>query len=72
MNVFQCAFIYHMIESLEYACFLVIIVHVIKYFLLCVLIILKGIGKRKKSRGGIEGGIPRPVGGWGELHRALE
>jgi hypothetical protein len=32
------------------------------------LLILKGIGKRKKSKGGIEGGVPRPVGGRGVLH----
>jgi hypothetical protein len=67
MNVFRCVFIYRMIESLEYACLLVIVVHVIKSFLLCILIILKGIGKRKKSRGGLEGGVPRPVGGQGVL-----
>ena len=27
------------------------------------LLILKGIGKRKKSKGGLKGSIPRPVGG---------
>jgi hypothetical protein len=32
MNVFRCVFIYHLIESLEYACLLVIVVHVIKSF----------------------------------------
>jgi hypothetical protein len=31
MNVFHCVFIYRLIESLEYACLLVIIVHIIKY-----------------------------------------
>jgi hypothetical protein len=39
-------------------------VHVAKSFLLCILIFKKGIGKRKKSKGGLEGSIPRPVGGW--------
>jgi hypothetical protein len=41
MNVFRCVFIYHLIESLEYACLLVIHVHVIRYFLLSILINLK-------------------------------
>jgi hypothetical protein len=41
MNVFRCVFIYHLIKSLEYACLLVIVVHVIRYFLLCILINLK-------------------------------
>jgi hypothetical protein len=68
MNVFHCVFIYRLIESLEYACLLFITVHVIKYFLLCVHINLKGIDKRTKPKGGLEGGIPRPVGGRGVLH----
>jgi hypothetical protein len=29
------------------------------------LLIKEGIGKRKKSKGGLEGSMPRPVGGWG-------
>jgi hypothetical protein len=37
----RCVFIYRLIESLEYACLLVIVVHVVRYFLLCVLINLK-------------------------------
>jgi hypothetical protein len=37
----RCVFIYRLIESLEYACLLVIVVHVIRYFLLCILINLK-------------------------------
>jgi hypothetical protein len=41
MNVFHCVFIYHLIKSLEYACLLVIVVHVIRSFLLCILINLK-------------------------------
>jgi hypothetical protein len=63
MNVFGCVYIYRLIKYLEYACLLVIVVHVVKYFLLCILINLKGIGKRKKSQGGLEGGVPWPVGG---------
>jgi hypothetical protein len=42
---------------------LVIVVHVIRYFLLCIFINLKGIGKRKKFKGGLAGSIPRIVGG---------
>jgi hypothetical protein len=41
MNVFRCVFIYCLIESLEYACLLVIVMHVVRYFLLCILINLK-------------------------------
>jgi hypothetical protein len=68
MNVFHCVFIYHLIESLEYVCLMVIVVHVIKSFILCILIDLKGYqSKRKKSKGEIEGCVPRPVGGWGVL-----
>jgi hypothetical protein len=33
-------------------------------FLLCILKFLKGIGKRKKSKDGLDGSVPRPVGGW--------
>jgi hypothetical protein len=41
MNAIHCVFIYRLIEYLEYACLLVIVVHVIRYFILCVLINLK-------------------------------
>jgi hypothetical protein len=65
MNVFPlCIFNYRLIESLDYACLLDIVVHVVKSFILCILIILKRYRKRKKSKGGLEGSIPRPVGGW--------
>jgi hypothetical protein len=36
----------------------------LKYFLLCILNNEKGIGKRKKSKGGLEGSVPQPVSGW--------
>jgi hypothetical protein len=62
MNVFRCVFIYNLIESLEYACLLVIAMHVVNSFLLRVLINLKGIDKRKKSKGGLEGGAPWTMG----------
>jgi hypothetical protein len=67
-----CVFIYHLIESLEYACFLVIVVCVVRSFLLCVPINLKGFGKRKKSQGGLEGGVPDPMGGQGVLHIGIK
>jgi hypothetical protein len=39
-------------------------VHVVKSFILCVLIKKEGTGKSTKSKGGLEGSIPHPVGGW--------
>jgi hypothetical protein len=36
--------------------------------LLCILINLKGSHNRNKSKGGLEGGVLRPVGGRGVLH----
>jgi hypothetical protein len=65
MNVFCCVFNYRLIESLEYACLLVIVVHVIFSFILCIPIHEKGIGNINKSKGGLEGSVPQPVGGWG-------
>jgi hypothetical protein len=61
--VLCCAFIYCLIKYLEYACLLVIVVHGVRYFILCILIKLKVIDKRKKSKDGLEGSVPQRVGG---------
>jgi hypothetical protein len=36
----------------------------LNFFLLCILNNEKCIGKRKNSKGGLEGSVPRSVGGW--------
>jgi hypothetical protein len=36
----------------------------LKYFLLCILKFLKGICKINKPKGGLEGSMPQPMGGW--------
>jgi hypothetical protein len=48
-----------------HACWILldIVVHVVKYFLLCIIIFQRGIGKIKKSNGGLASSIPRPEGG---------
>jgi hypothetical protein len=59
MNVFHYVCdIYRLIEYLEYSCLLVISMHVVRYFILCVFInFRKGISKRRNSKGGIEGSV---------------
>ena len=61
---FRCIFNYRLIESLDYACLLDTVVHVVKVFSFMHPEILKGIGKRNKSKEGLEGSMPGPMGGW--------
>jgi hypothetical protein len=56
--------IVYLIESLYYACLLTTTIYVVKVFFLCILKFQKCIAKRKKSKGGLEGSVPQPVGGW--------
>jgi hypothetical protein len=48
-----------------HACWLLLCMSLDIFFYASLLIKKKGIGKRKKSKGGLEGGVPRPVGGRG-------